>query len=160
LEAGKAVAERVVLKDALVAVLHLVREGWQHAGVDEDADDGRQFVAGDEVVQDHRDTDAIAERAAAIEKDHEGRGPGGIVLRGHVDAVGMRCAGIELAGRQVVVGDDAFGHAGVRLGIGTEGIGLRVGRGLGSGLRAKKRKSEGKEQEQKHAFHGDLRGDA
>ena len=77
---------------------------------------------GDEVVEDHRDTFVIAEPAAAIEEDHEGRGLCGVILGGRVDRVVVRRAGIELAGIEREFRYGSFRNSGLRLRIGAERV--------------------------------------
>ncbi len=125
-ESRVTVAEGVVLEHALEAVLRGVVDGRQHAGIDEDADQRRQVSTGDEIVEDYGDARAVVERAAAIEEDHEGRRFGRVVLGRNVGGVIVRRAGIELAGFELEPGDRALRYAVLRLGIGAEGIVLRV----------------------------------
>ena len=128
-EARIAVAQGVVFEHALEAILRSIGSGGQRARVDEDADQGRQVATGDQVVEDHGHAHAVVERSAAIEEDHERRGPGGVVLGRNVDCIIVRRAGIKLAGFELEFCHGALGHSVPRLGIGTECVILCVQQG-------------------------------
>ena len=122
-EAREARAQRIVLEYALEAVLVVVGERGEHSRIDEDADQRRQLVLRDQVVEHHRNADVIAQRSTAIQENHERRGPRRVVIRRNVERIVVRRAGVELSGRQHQFGDDrALRNAGVRLRIGAQAV--------------------------------------
>ena len=85
-------------------------------------------MLGDEVIEDGGRAFFIGKKTAAVEKDHERRGPGGVVLGGDVDGVVVRGAGIKTPSRQDVFSDGAVGNIRLDLRIRTQGIVCRAGR--------------------------------
>ena len=114
--------QRVILEDAFKAILGRVRDRRKHAGVYENPDQRRQFALGDEVIEDDGNANVVAERAAAIEKNHEGSGLCRIVLRGNVNSVIVRSARIEFARIELVLRDGSLRNSGLWLRIGTEHV--------------------------------------
>src|SRR5207247_11240066 len=71
----------------LPVALELVRRANSVSRIDEDADGDRYFLFVNEVVEDNGYMVAAvgAHVATAILKNHHASGPGGIVLRGHIN---------------------------------------------------------------------------
>ncbi len=82
----------------------------------------------DQVVEHNVGASAVAQRAAAVQKNHERSRLGGIVLRRNVDRVIVRRARIELARLQLQARHGSLGNAGLRLRIGAQSI-IGAGRG-------------------------------
>ncbi len=101
-------------------------------------------MLGDQVVEDDRHAHGVAQRLAAIEKDHERRWLAGVVLRGHIDGAIVRRTGIGLCrAAERVFRHRALGHTVVRLRIGSERVVLGV-----------ERERSGEEQQRKqNLFH-------
>ena len=100
------------------------------AGVDEHPDHDRDLAPVDQVVH-HVLRPHVAllvlERLAVL-KDHERRRDGRVVLRGHVDPVGVLGAGVDLAGERERPADLSLRNALLRQGVGPQpvlGIGVR-----------------------------------
>ena len=88
------------------------------AGIDEDADHHRDFLLGDQIVDDvERGIVAVAvDVPLAVLKDHERGGSFRIVLRGNVNPVIALHAVVDFAGVDDLVGECAGGNAGLLVG--------------------------------------------
>ena len=99
-ETRVAVAERVILVTAVVAVLLVGRSCQEHSGINEDADGHRQFTFVNQVVENDRGapTAGFRDHPAAVLKDHHASGLLRAVLRWNVDPIVANRARIDLAG--------------------------------------------------------------
>ena len=80
--------------------------------------------------------------AAAVLKDHEAGGLGGVVLLGHINPVVALGAGEYLARGEGVFGHFPVGRIGLGLGIGAERVVVRGKGGDGEGDRGESREEE------------------
>ena len=119
-EIREARRERVVLEDALVSVLRLLRERRQHARVDEDRDHRRHVALRDQVIEDHGHAHGVAGVAAPVEKDHVRDRPARVVLRRHVHLIVVRRAREKLSGREHRLRQRSAGNTLLRLRVAGE----------------------------------------
>ncbi len=115
-----AVVERVVLGVAVLRLFGVLED----AGVYEDADSDRYLAAVDEVVQ----HDGAADLPVRVQvpppvlEHHQRRGFGGVVLRGHMNPVPPRGAGVDRALAPVELHGRACGDARLYIRIGPVGV--------------------------------------
>ena len=114
--------QRVVLENALVSILRLVRKRRHHAGIHEDRDHRRDVAFRDQVVEDDRHAHVVAGVAAAVEENHVRDCAVAIVPGRYVNLIVVWRARKELSRREHVFGQRAGGDARLRLRVGGERV--------------------------------------